>query len=188
MKTCDVCNHNLGLLRFRYKDGIICKKCYEKASKNCTEPVRQLNFGEIKKRCMAEGTEPDFGEFEITNRIGNYILIDKNRKKICIVNNRLQVNGHQLPEIVALKDMQYCRVCCDSSQSWEELQNAGKRLSGYVTFLRLELYMSSNPEPKNIKILSSPVRIKSFAFRKSMGVMQRIVEYLESNDVVCRST
>ena len=186
MRTCDVCGQKLVLFWFRYKDGVICRDCYEKASRNCTETIRYLDVNEIKKRCARQDNPLYFGEFEITGRIGNYVLIDDKRRKLCIVNNRLRVKGRQTPEILALEEIRCCCLSCDLKHDWEELQDNKKRKSGYVRALNMELYMNSMQEPKCIKVLSSPVRVKSFAFRKSMDFMQRIVQYLKDNGVECR--
>ena len=186
MRTCDVCGQKLVLFRFQYEEGFICRDCYEKASKNCTETIRHLDVNEIKKRCTREDSTPDFDEFEITGRIGNYVLIDGKHRKLCIVNNRLQVRGRRTPEILALDDIRCCCISCDSCHKWEEFQDDKKQKDGYARAMNMELYMDSLQEPKCIKILSSPVRTKSFAFRKSMDFMQRIAAYLKDNGVECR--
>lgn len=186
MKTCDVCNSNLGLIRFRYRDGSVCKYCYEKASRNCRETVRQMDLAELKARCGHGDTLQDFDDFDITDRIGNYMLIDKKRKKICIVNNRLQVKEYKKPQVIELDDIRYYRICCNSSRSWEELCHAKKQQRGYAASLGLELFLNSTPHPQQIRILSSTVRLKSFAFRKSVEFMQLIMGYLETNGIECR--
>ena len=186
MKTCDVCGGSLGLIKFRYQNGFICKDCYESASRGYTETVRDFGLSEIKERCSEGERLNVFEDFEMTGRIGNFILIDANRKRICIVNNRIQTKKYKKPEIVSLDQIQYGRICCGSSLPWEELRNENKPKEGFVTFLGLELIMASGENPRYIQILSSPVRARSFAFRKSMNFMCQIVGYLESNYVDCR--
>lgn len=185
MKACGACNRSLGLLRFRYRDGFVCKDCYKAASRTYTETIRQLDSAELRARCNRKNGQSDFDDFEITDRIGNFILIDGNRKKICIVNNRLQVKGYKKPEIISLADIRYCRVSCGSSFTWEELQKAEKMKGGHVTSLNLELFLNSSTDSQHIQVLSSPIRVKSFAFCKSLDFMKLIVEYLESNGVEC---
>lgn len=186
MKTCDVCGKRLGFVKFRYRDGLICKGCYETASRSCTETVRGLVLPEIKARCCGSGEQEVFEDFEITGRIGNFILMDDRRHKICIVNNRIQAKSYKKPEIVSLDQIRYCQIRCGSALSWEELSRGEKTGEGCVTSLGLELVLDTGESPLCIWILSSPVRIQSFAFRKSMDFMQLIVGYLQSNEVECR--
>jgi len=185
VKACGVCNHSLGVVRFKYKDGFVCQNCYRAASRTYTETIRHLDLNELKARCNRNGEQSDFDDFEITDRIGNYILIDGKRKKVCVVNNRLQVKGYRKPEIISLTDIRYCRISCGSSFTWEELQNDEKQKDGHVTSLSLEFILNSSTDSQHIQILSSPIRIKSFAFRKSLDFMKLIVDYLQSNGVEC---
>lgn len=185
MKICGVCDRNLGLLRFKYRDGFVCKDCYKIASRTYTETIRQLDAAELKARCNRKEEQPEENDFEITGRIGNYILIDDKGKRICIVNNRLQVKGYRKPAIIPLADIRYCRISCGSSFTWEELKNAEKLESSHLASLNLELFLNSSSDSQHIRILSSSVRVKSFAFRKSLGFMKLIVEYLQLNGVEC---
>ena len=175
------------MFRFRYRDGFICKDCYERASRTCTETVRWMGLAEIKKRCIAEKEQTVMEDFEMTGRIGNFILIDSNRNKLCIVHNRIRAKEYKKPEVVSLDRIRYCKICCASSLSWEELRSEEKPKEGCVASLGLELIMDSGEKSLYIQVLSSPVRIKSYAFRKSMGFMQQIVGYLQSNNVECRA-
>lgn len=186
MKTCDVCKSKLGVLKFRHRDGFLCSKCYEVTSRGCTEIIRQLSLPEIKERWDLREPSLDFEEFEITGRIGNYILMDDKRGKICIINNRFHGKEYKRPEVISLKDIRYCKVSFCSSLSWEEMQKAAAGSRGYASSLGLDLHLNSGTAVYHIRILSSPVRVKSFAFRKSLGFLQRIIGYLESNHVECR--
>ena len=187
MRTCDVCGDRLGMVKFRYRDGFICKDCYERASRACTETVRGMGLSEVKERCQEAGDQAVMEDFEMTGRIGNFILIDSNRNKLCIVHNRIRTKEYKKPEIVSLDQIRYCKICCASSLSWEELRSEEKPKEGCVAFLGLELIMDSGEKSRYIQVLSSPVRTKSYAFRKSMGFMQQIVGYLQSNNVECRA-
>ena len=81
MKTCDICDAPLGMFKkFRYAEGYICKACYEKASNHFTETIAKKSYGEIRKLCEKQGGLTE--DFEITGRIGNYILFDEKNRKI----------------------------------------------------------------------------------------------------------
>lgn len=88
--SCDVCGAKLGIFgRFRYAGGYICKSCYQKASRHFSETVSQKSFQEVKELCEIDSGTAQIQDFEITGRIGNYVLLDEKNRKICILNNRM---------------------------------------------------------------------------------------------------
>ena len=100
MKTCDICDAPLGMFKkFRYAEGYICKACYEKASNHFTETIAKKSYGEIRKLCEKQGGLTE--DFEITGRIGNYILFDEKNRKICLLNNRINQKQVSEPELSA---------------------------------------------------------------------------------------
>ena len=110
MKTCDVCQKPLGVFnKFRYADGYICKECYKKASNHFAETIVKKNLSEIKELCERyEATQTD--EFQITGKIGNFLLIDEIHQKICLPNNRMVKKEAALPEFYAIEDIEQCRI------------------------------------------------------------------------------
>ena len=175
MKTCDVCQKPLGVFnKFRYADGYICKECYKKASNHFAETIVKKNLSEIKELCERyEATQTD--EFQITGKIGNFLLIDEIHQKICLPNNRLVKKEAALPEFYAIEDIEQCRIEVDPKQSIEALEHkAERREDGTVNYLKVKLWITGNKKLAEISLISNPVRIKSYAFRQSLQFARKI--------------
>lgn len=175
MKTCDVCQKPLGVFnKFRYADGYICKECYKKASNHFAETIVKKNLSEIKELCERyEATQTD--EFQITGKIGNFLLIDEIHQKICLPNNRMVKKEAALPEFYAIEDIEQCRIEVDPKQSIEALEHKAKRREdGTVNYLKVKLWITGNKKLAEISLISNPVRIKSYAFRQSLQFARKI--------------
>lgn len=173
MKSCDVCGSKLGLMKFRYASGDICKSCYETASRSFTETIRELTLVEIKNRCSSKQEYVTRTEdFEITKRIGNYILIDEVNKKFCVLNNEYRAKEYCLPKFCPLSDVKCCKVSCIPE-------------GDVVASLGIELFLYSQTETQKITFFSSPIRRKSYAFRQTNAFFEAVVSYFESNGVAC---
>ena len=175
MKTCDVCQKPLGVFnKFRYADGYICKECYKKASNHFAETIVKKNLSEIKELCERyEATQTD--EFQITGKIGNFLLIDEIHQKICLPHNRMVKKEAALPEFYAIEDIEQCRIEVDPKQSIEALEHkAERREDGTVNYLKVKLWITGNKKLAEISLISNPVRIKSYAFRQSLQFARKI--------------
>ena len=175
MKTCDVCQKPLGVFnKFRYADGYICKECYKIASNHFAETIVKKNLSEIKELCERyEATQTD--EFQITGKIGNFLLIDEIHQKICLPNNRMVKKEAALPEFYAIEDIEQCRIEVDPKQSIEALEHkAERREDGTVNYLKVKLWITGNKKLAEISLISNPVRIKSYAFRQSLQFARKI--------------
>lgn len=175
MKTCDVCQKPLGVFnKFRYADGYICKECYKKASNHFAETIVKKNLSEIKELCERyEATQTD--EFQITGKIGNFLLIDEIHQKICLPKNRMVKKEAALPEFYAIEDIEQCRIEVDPKQSIEALEHkAERREDGTVNYLKVKLWITGNKKLAEISLISNPVRIKSYAFRQSLQFARKI--------------
>ena len=175
MKTCDVCQKPLGVFnKFRYADGYICKECYKKASNHFAETIVKKNLSDIKELCERyEATQTD--EFQITGKIGNFLLIDEIHQKICLPNNRMVKKEAALPEFYAIEDIEQCRIEVDPKQSIEALEHkAERREDGTVNYLKVKLWITGNKKLAEISLISNPVRIKSYAFRQFLQFARKI--------------
>ena len=175
LKTCDVCQKPLGVFnKFRYADGYICKECYKKASNHFAETIVKKNLSDIKELCERyEATQTD--EFQITGKIGNFLLIDEIHQKICLPNNRMVKKEAALPEFYAIEDIEQCRIEVDPKQSIEALEHkAERREDGTVNYLKVKLWITGNKKLAEISLISNPVRIKSYAFRQSLQFARKI--------------
>lgn len=177
MKTCDVCKKPLGVLhKFRYADGYICKDCYKKASSHFSETIVKKSLSEILQLCSDyEKTQTE--EFQITGKIGNFLLIDETRGKLCLPNNRMSKKDAALPEFYQIEDIEECKIVVDPDQSLDELEEkARKRQEGTIQSLRVVIRVRGMARPAEILLIANTVRIKSYAFRQSFEFAGKIRE------------
>lgn len=175
MKTCDICHEPIGMFnKFRYTDGYICKKCYKKASRNYTETIAAKTLDELKELCSQKGEVEE--DFEVTGRIGNYLLVDERNQKICILNNRMTAGQVSDPEFYDVGEVEECRLVCQPVMKLEELEEKVKRRAeGNMNTLKVAVRLK-NGKKKEIVLISKPVRIKSYAFRQSFHFANRIAD------------
>lgn len=174
MRTCDICQSPLGMLRkFKYKDGYICKECYKKASRNYTETITQKTLSEIENLCHNEREINE--EFEITGKIGNYLLIDEKNNKICILNNRMTTKKVSAPDFYKIENIAGCEIICHPALTVEELEGKveGKE-DEIIDFLKVSIFLKDKKNPVEIPMLSNPVRTKSYAFSQVFYFAKRI--------------
>lgn len=178
MKTCDICSASLGMLKkFRYADGFICKDCYEKASNQFTETIAKKSYSEIKELCERKSELAE--DFEITGRIGNYILFDEKNRKVCLLNNRINQKQVAEPEFYALDEISECRLDYSPAMSLDELEHKIKtKDAGIIKYLKVSVKFQ-NGSQKEISLISNPVRIKSFAMKQSFAFAKRIAEEIK---------
>lgn len=181
MQSCDVCKKPLGLLgKFRYAEGYICKECYKKASRQFTETIIRKNLAEIKSLCGQERDEVNFENFVITGRIGNYLLIDERNQKICILNNRMVNKTAAEPEFYDFAEITGSKIVYAPYMELEELEKRteSRKDDGVIRHLQIHITMKGGKE-KTIRLLSNPVRIKSYAFRQSFAFAKRLNEEIK---------
>lgn len=178
MKTCDICHASLGMFKkFRYSDGFICKDCYEKASNHFTETITNKRFGEIRKLCESKRELTE--DFEITGRIGNYILFDEKNGKICLLNNRINEKQVKEPEFYTLDDIRGCMVETEPALPLEELEEKIKKKdAGTVNYMKVTISLQGGRQ-REIPLISNPVRIKSFAMKQSFSFAKRITQEIQ---------
>lgn len=177
MKTCDVCKKPLGVFhKFRYADGYICKECYKKASSHFAETIVKKNLSEIRQLCSEyETTQTE--EFQITGKIGNFLLVDEIGGKICLPNNRIIKKETALPTFYNIEDIEGCEIWTDPKQSLEQLEeNVEKRQEGTVQSLKVVIYIRDMAQPVEILLIGNKVRMKSYAFRQSFRFARKIEE------------
>ncbi|MGI6501742.1 MAG: DUF4428 domain-containing protein [Anaerostipes sp.] len=178
MKTCDVCGNKIGLMnKFKYADGYICKECYRKASRQFTETIIQKDLAEIKELCNQELDVKSLENFEMTGRIGNYLLVDEKNHRICIPNNRMTNQKVDAPEFYDISNIKQCEIKIDPYMDLEELEKKVKiqRDESVMNYLTVQI-STKDQKTKNIQLIDKPVRIKSYAFRQSFNFAKRIKE------------
>ncbi|MFT4105243.1 MAG: hypothetical protein QM657_05720 [Lacrimispora sp.] len=146
----------------------------------CLEEIQQRvsSYAEASKDLMG---------FEVTKRIGNYLLIDDKNKRFCILNNRLRSKEYSHPKQFPIEDVKYCRVNCSPELVQNKADGDSFNEVPVITGLGIDVFFHSSSNVQHISILSTPVRRKSFAFKRSRAFMQAIVEYFEANGVICKN-
>lgn len=183
IKTCDVCGASLGFFKFRYAEGFICKKCYQIASRNHTETICQKSFAEISEICSHVKSEPLKDEvFEVTNKIGDFILIDKKNHKFCLPNNRRVTKKHMAPEIFSYESVDSYALLCSPPLSISELDSleGDKSCEKVIHSMKVVIGLQNGTHKKEIDMISTPVRIKSYAFKQSYSFAKRIIKELKN--------
>lgn len=185
MQTCDICHEKLGFMnKFRYADGCICKQCYKKASRQYTETITDKSYAQIQALCsetcdIAEG-------FEVTGRIGNYLLVDERNRKICVLNNRMTKQQVSDPDFYNIEDIKTCEILCEPRISPEEMEKKMlQKEEGMVKALRVKLSFKDARKPAEIFFFEGTVRMKSFAFKQSFGFARRITEEVTRLQALC---
>lgn len=165
MKTCDICAAKLGLRKFAYKSGYVCNDCYKFASHNYTETIRQKSHEEIKLLCKYKSfDDKQASSFETSRKIGNYLLLDDKRGKICVLNNRLQ-NPDGKPEFFSIEDISTIDFYSNPPYDINQLQNfVTEKNENVINQLSVIIHFGSNR--REITFLKNPVRTNSFAFKR----------------------
>lgn len=178
-KICDICGEKLGFYKFRYDEGVICKACYKKASKNFVETIRHKTYHEIKSLCEEENTQLEQLIFEKTGKVGNYILLDDKNKQLCIPHNRANESERKQVEFVLYEDINKIQLSCVPDITEEELSNWEKnKEKKVITSLEIFIYTKTRNDIRKIIMLSSPVRVNSFAFRRIFAFTKKILKIL----------
>lgn len=180
MGTCDVCGTKLGIMgRFRYAEGYICKECYQKVSLQFTQTITKKSWIEIQELCQNYSNIQQDQDFEITGRVGNYILFDEKNQKICILNNCITKKQVSSPDFYEIKDIESCEICSVPKFTKESLEEKiQQKEKTVIQSLKVCIKLRQKKKPVDITLISSRARIKSYAFRQSYRFAKRIEESL----------
>lgn len=180
MNTCDVCGAKLSFMgRFRYAEGHICKECYKKASQQYTQTITKKTLTEIRKLCQNHSGIKQEQDFEITGRIGNYMLLDEKNRKICILNNRIIKKQACSPDFYKMKDIESFEIRSEPRFTKEDLEKKiQQKEKTLIQSLKVCIKLRGEKKPVDITLISSGARIKSYAFQQSYRFAKRIEESL----------
>lgn len=185
MQTCDICHGKLGFMnKFRYAEGCICKQCYKKASRQFTETITDKSYAQIRALCSGESKITE--DFEVTGRIGNYLLVDERNRMICVLNNRMVKQQVSAPDFYHVEDIRTCEILCEPQISPEEIEKKLlQKEEGMIKALRVKISFKDARVPAEISFFEGAVRMKSFAFRQSFGFARRIMEEVVKLQELC---
>ena len=185
MQTCDICHGKLGFMnRFRYAEGCVCKQCYQKASRQFTETITGKSYKEIEALCDEAQKIPE--SFEVTGRIGNYLLVDERNREICVLNNRMTKHEAAAPDFYQIEEIKNCAISCLPHMDIEEIERKIlERDERIVKALKVKITLKNANKPVEISFFEGAVRIKSFAFRQSFGFAKRIMDEINRLQELC---
>jgi hypothetical protein len=170
-KTCDQCGKSLGLIKFRYFTGYICKDCYKAASRNFTETVREKSLEDISSIVVNASRISLDEDFKVSAKIGNFILIDKKRGKFHIIDRKADSGKSRT---YRFSDVIHHEVITVPKLSSEELNHPTDNTNKIIRSMSVKLTFNSAGIKDEIIIVSTPMRINSRAFRMSYGFVERI--------------
>lgn len=180
--TCDVCNAELGLLRFRYADGFICKDCYDLASGSNTQTIRKLSLDEVEEAIERRRKQLDVDvEFIPTKRAGDLLQIDERRGLVCLPHNRRTAGDVAAPEFFAVDAIRSCRIESVPRRTEKELATLAARGGDGITLSSLALVIQtrSRKEPYTAQLITTAVKTDGFAFRRSFELAVRAKQLVE---------
>lgn len=182
MATCDLCGEKLGLVRFRYRDGFICKRCYALASGSFTSTVRNLSREELEEMYERRKRQLETdGEFLATKKVGDLVQLDERNGKVCLPHNRRMTGDLASPEFILFRDVRSCGIETVPPMDEGELAEFSSRGDESATITSMLLWIRTADEKGlyEVPILSTPVRATSFAFQQSYGMAVRALGLLD---------
>lgn len=181
--TCDICGGKTGFMNtFRCQDGTICKNCYRIVSNNYTSTITKLTLLELKKNYIKNAPPVDMGEngFQVTKKIGTFLLLDKKNRKFCLLSNHNLTKEFARPEIYLYDDLESYKLVSEPKFSVAELHGLSENKDRTAVVQKLAIRLQLNRTGiRDIMVIPSPVRISSFAFRKSYKAVNEIMQALD---------
>lgn len=181
-KTCDICGAKLGLFgSFHCQDGVVCKNCYRIVSGNYAATITKMTLAELKRLYIQNAQPLDMGEggFQITRKVGSFLLLDEKNRKFCLLNNQKLTGRNTRPEIFPYGALERVQLTCDPRTSPEKLSALAADKSGEEVIRKLAVRLSlRNAGTRDIVIVPTPVRTSSFAFRQSLRVARELLDCL----------
>lgn len=174
-KTCDICGGKIGMLHsFHCQDGTICKTCYKIVSGNYTSTITGRTLLELKQLYIQNAPPLELGEegFQATQRIGSFLLLDSNSRKLCILNNRKLTHQNTRPEFFPYESLKSFALVTEPT-----LSSLTPSEDTVVQKMAVRLDLEGVGE-REIVIIPTPVRTSSFAFRQGRKVAQKILDCL----------
>lgn len=180
-KICDICGGKIGFHAFHCQDGMICKNCYRIVSGNYANTITKMTLVELKKRYIQNAQPLEMGEdgFQITKKVGAFLLLDEKNRKFCVLNNQKMTGRNTRPEIYPYAALERAQLIADPQLSEEQLKTlAANRDSDTVVRKLTVCLWLKNGSRREITVIPTPVRVSSFAFRQAYKVAEELLDCL----------
>lgn len=181
-KTCDICGNQTGFRSFRCTDGVICKHCYKVVSGNFTVTIVRQTLSELRRRYAENAAPLDLGAdgFLTTKKIGTFLLLDEQRRKLCLPGSRGADGQRTRPSVYSYGQLQGYMLVCEPGLPLEQLATLSeqKKESTTIHYLAVRLRIAQ-VGTRDLVIIPSPVRSTSFAFRRGYRAANDMMRALE---------
>lgn len=179
---CDICGGKTGFRNsFRCQDGVICKNCYRIVSNNFSSTIAGSTLLELKKTYIRNAQPLDMGTdgFQITKKLGSFLLLDERGRKFCLLSNRSLTKEYARPEIYRYEDLESFALASEPGYTAGELQALSQDRGERAVVRRLSVRLRfQDGAVREILTLPSPVRTSSFAFRKALQATEELLQAL----------
>lgn len=175
MKSCLLCDTKVKFIKFKCKDGYLCKACYEKVSLNFQQTVKTRSKAELLTILEKEKSNTFPNDFEISRKINHFVLFDDLRKQICLPNHRKHVKVKSQPEFFAYKDIKACSV---EEKSYLQTKKGEQKQLGTIKVI-IQLQQSKHPI-REIWLIPKPIKVDSSSYLTMKSLAKKIANQLES--------
>ncbi|BDR57719.1 DUF4428 domain-containing protein [Xylocopilactobacillus apicola] len=163
-QDCVICGQPLGFMKFKCRDGAVCKKCYRIVSQEYTQTIVDRDTSDLLAIFEKYKSQPDF---DITRRINQYLLFDDPHQLICLPNNRKYSDAKLPPEFFSYRSLKSCSLVQDT------IEIKGKVRKN----LELKLSFDDSIERK-IVLIKKPIEVNSSIYQSMNKVANQIINNL----------
>ncbi|MEQ7033473.1 hypothetical protein ABQE22_13055 [Enterococcus durans] len=174
MKKCLFCAAPLKLMKFKCKDGYICKNCYEIVSLNFSQTVKNKGKEELKQIYEKHSFPQKETEFEITRTINQLVLFDEKNALLCLPNHLKYCKEKLKPEIFSFSSINNCQV--------ERKQTLVKEKKKEQFFGTIKIIIRTNQVEKSMKeiwLIPNPIQVNSLAYKTMDTLAEKIKQEIE---------
>lgn len=174
MNKCLICQTPVRFIKFKCQDGYVCKKCYEAASLNFSQTIKNKTKEDLLK--IIQLSEEAVPAFEISRRINQLILFDDQHGQLCLPNHQKYCYEQRKPEIFAFNQIVNCKVV---EQQVERMIKKKKEQLGSIKVL-LEFQQG---ETREILLVPNPIRRDSMPYKTMSSLAKTIVQEVKNSKV-----
>lgn len=173
MKKCLICEGKLSFIKFKCRDGHVCKNCYETVSQGFTQVIKD----KTKEELLAQISEGDKGlgqtssHFMISRKINQYILFDDQSKQLCLPNHPKFTKEKRPLEYFDYADVLNCQL-----QQIETLKTINKK---ELSCGRLCVEIRLKQGTRKIWLIPNPIDTSSMAYRTMGTLAEKIVTEIQ---------
>lgn len=161
--NCLICDKKIGLFKFKSQDGFVCKTCYQIVSQNFTQIIRDKTATDLKESYRIRVESKAEIDFEISRRIGQIVLLDDERQKICFPNHRRFTIDNRQPEYHDYSSLRFAYL--------------KEEATGTLATLFVDVNFQ-NSYTKRIVLIANPISVKSGVYQMMKSQGQAIVTAL----------